>query len=266
MNEPPVARDRARSAPPPDVLPEVRQEAIPDVLPEVRQEAIPDVLPEARPDGVSEALAQARVVPVVVLDDADASVPLGRALAQGGLALAEVTLRTPVALSAIEAMAADGRCLVGAGTVLSPAQVRDAAAAGARFVVSPGLDPDVVHACRQRGLLVLPGVATASEVQHAVRLGLDLVKLFPAHVVGGPAAVRALSGPFPRMRFVPTGGVSAADLPGYLALSQVLAVGGTWVAPPAVVAAADWSAVTRLAAAAVAAAEAVRPRRTEGPS
>jgi 2-dehydro-3-deoxyphosphogluconate aldolase/(4S)-4-hydroxy-2-oxoglutarate aldolase len=172
-----------------------------------------------------------RLLPVLVLEDAATADPLGAALVDAGLPLAEVTLRTPEALAAIERMAAVPGLVVGAGTVLSPDQVDAVSAAGARFVVSPGLHLPVLRRCADLGMPYLPGIATPSEVMTALAAGIEVVKLFPAQLLGGPAAVQALSMPFPSLRFVPTGGVDERSLPSYLALPSVLAVGGSWMVP-----------------------------------
>lgn len=176
-------------------------------------------------------LGRYRLLPVLVMDDPCDAAPLGAVLVEAGLPVAEVTLRTPQALEALERMAAVPGLVAGAGSVASAAQVDAVARAGGRFVVSPGLHVPVVERCATLGLACLPGVATASEVMTAQAVGLAAVKLFPAHLIGGPAAVEALSGPFPAMRFVPTGGVNEHTLPAYLAQSAVLAVGGSWMVP-----------------------------------
>ncbi len=199
---------------------------------------------------VVEVVAAARLVVVVVLDDVRSAAPLGQALADGGLRCVEVTLRTEAAVPAIEAMAGIQGLTVGAGTVLTTAQVDQAVAAGARFVVSPGFDRAVVDRCRKLGVPAFPGVATATEIQAAVAAGVDVVKFFPAGLLGGPAMLAALSAPFPGIRFIPTGGVDQHNAAGYLAVPSVVAVGGTWVAPRSVVRAGDWPAVRQLAAAA----------------
>jgi len=188
-----------------------------------------------------------RIVPVVVLEELETAVPVASALAEGGLPVAEVTLRTAVAAEAIALIAAETDVLVGAGTVVRPDQVDEAVAAGARFIVTPGLSGRVVERCRELDVLVIPGVATATEVIAALDLGLDLLKLFPAEAAGGVPLLRALRGPFPDVRFVPTGGVSAANAASYLALPSVAAVGGSWMVAPELVAARDFAAVTRLA-------------------
>jgi 2-dehydro-3-deoxyphosphogluconate aldolase/(4S)-4-hydroxy-2-oxoglutarate aldolase len=180
---------------------------------------------------LSTHLGLHRLLPVLVLDDAAVAAPLGAVLVDAGLPLAEITLRTPAALAALESMASVPGLVVGAGSVVSADQVDAVAAVGAQFVVSPGLHLPVVERCDALGLPCLPGVATPSEVMTARAAGFDAVKLFPAHLIGGPAAVEALAGPFPTMRFVPTGGVDERMLPAYLAQPAVLAVGGSWMVP-----------------------------------
>ena len=175
-----------------------------------------------------------------------------------GCPSAEVTLRTPEALSVISAMAALPGFVVGAGTVVRPEQADQAVAAGARYLVSPGYSAAVDRESRLLDVLYIPGVATATEVQTALDAGRDVVKLFPAAVVGGPALVAALSGPFPSARFVPTGGIGPAELGDYLRLPSVLAVGGTWLAPPAVVESGDFARVERDTRAATAMVEELR--------
>lgn len=197
-------------------------------------------------------LAAARLVPVVVLDDAADADPLAAALVEGGLPVAEVTFRTAAAADAIRAMSDRGDVLVGAGTVLTPAQVDQAVAAGASYVVSPGLSRAVVERCREHGVLPLPGAVTATEIQAALELGLSTVKFFPAGTSGGAKAVAALSAPFGGVTFVPTGGVGAANLHEYLDLPSVVAVGGSWMVPTDLVRAGDFAGVTRLTAEAVA--------------
>lgn len=177
------------------------------------------------------ALAAARLVPVVVLDDAADADALAGALVAGGLPVAEVTFRTHAAPEAIRVMSDRGDILVGAGTVLGPDQVDVAVAAGARFVVSPGLSRAVVERCGEHGVLALPGAVTATEIQAALELGLSLVKFFPAETAGGAPAIAALAAPFPGMRFVPTGGIGPKNLHEYLAIPAVAAVGGSWMVP-----------------------------------
>lgn len=189
------------------------------------------------------------IVPVVVLDDAEDAVPLGAALLAGGVTVVEVTLRTPAAVAALRAMAAELPDLhVGAGTVLTPAQVDEVVDAGARFVVSPGLSGPVLDRAAERGVDALPGVATASELTAAVVRGITDVKLFPAGVLGGVAMVRALSGPFPQVRFLPSGGVSPENVAEYLALSAVPAVSGSWMVAQALVAGGRFDEISVLCA------------------
>ncbi|WP_373295960.1 bifunctional 4-hydroxy-2-oxoglutarate aldolase/2-dehydro-3-deoxy-phosphogluconate aldolase [Streptomyces roseolilacinus] len=188
------------------------------------------------------------VLPVVVVEDAADAVPLARALVAGGLRAVEVTLRTPAALDAIRAVAAEvPRCLVGAGTVVSARAAADAVAAGARFLVSPGWTGGLLDAMEASGVPYLPGVSTASEVMALLERGVREMKFFPAGAAGGAAYLAALAGPLPQARFCPTGGVSAVSAREYLALPNVGCVGGTWVAPPAALAAGDWRRVESLA-------------------
>jgi 2-dehydro-3-deoxyphosphogluconate aldolase/(4S)-4-hydroxy-2-oxoglutarate aldolase len=204
-----------------------------------------------QPDDVLDLLGSFGVVPVVVIDDAARAEPLGAALRLGGLPCAEVTLRTPAALEALRVLALDPALLVGAGTVVRPSQVDQALAAGASFVVSPGFSAAVVAECQQAGVPVLPGVATATEIQLALDAGVEVVKFFPAEAAGGVRTLAALAAPFRDVRFVPTGGVTAAGVPAYLALPAVLAVGGSWLVAATLLADERFGEVTRLAAAAV---------------
>jgi 2-dehydro-3-deoxyphosphogluconate aldolase/(4S)-4-hydroxy-2-oxoglutarate aldolase len=205
-----------------------------------------------------ERMTRAGVVPVVVLEHARDAVPVAEAIAAGGCALVEITLRTPAALPAIQALAGHPDFMVGAGTVLNGDQAREAHAAGARFIVAPGLDAGTVAASRALGLPVLPGVATATEVQAADNLGLRIVKYFPAGSLGGPPAMRTMAEAFRDMRFMPTGGVREADLHEYLGIPSVVACGGSWLAPPELLAAADYAGITRRVASAVSIARSVR--------
>ncbi|MFI2738653.1 bifunctional 4-hydroxy-2-oxoglutarate aldolase/2-dehydro-3-deoxy-phosphogluconate aldolase [Streptomyces sp. NPDC018711] len=188
------------------------------------------------------------VVPVVVIDDAADAVPLARALVAGGLPLIEVTLRTPAALDALRAITAEvPEAVVGAGTVVSAAGVVDAVGAGARFLVSPGWTERLLGAMRDSGMPFLPGVSTASEVVALLERGVRDMKFFPAEAAGGIPYLKSLAGPLPRARFCPTGGVSPASAPAYLALPNVGCVGGTWMLPPDALAARDWARVEELA-------------------
>lgn len=197
-----------------------------------------------------EVCALAPVIPVIVIDDAAHAEPLARALVAGGLPVLEVTLRTPAAFAAIEAMARVPGAIVGAGTVLSATDVRRAQDAGATFAVSPGLTDALAAACGDAGMPLLPGAATASEAMRAAESGFDMLKFFPAGPAGGPDYLRALGGPLPGISFCPTGGVSAQNAADYLALPNVVCVGGSWVAPAAMMRAGDWTGIQALARAA----------------
>jgi 2-dehydro-3-deoxyphosphogluconate aldolase/(4S)-4-hydroxy-2-oxoglutarate aldolase len=191
------------------------------------------------------------VLPVVVLrDDADA-VPLARALLDGGVRTMELTLRTPVALDAIKRVAAEvPDMVIGAGTITEPAQAADAVRAGTRFLVSPGSPPALITAMLDEGVPVLPGVSTVTEAMELGAFGLTEMKFFPAAASGGPAYLKAMAHPLPGLSFCPTGGVRQENLASYLALPNVRCVGGTWLAPDALVRAGNWQATTGLAAAA----------------
>ncbi len=199
-------------------------------------------------------LVQYRIIPVVVVNDAARADGLAQALLDGGLPVAEVTFRTRAAAEAIRAMAKHDGLLVGAGTVLTPEQVDVAVDACARFIVSPGLRADVVERARHHEVPVIPGAVTPSELMAAQALGLSTVKFFPASTYGGVSAVKALHGPFGDLHFVPTGGVSLANLADYLALAYVPAVGGSWMVPASAVDAGDFEQVARLCREAVTAA------------
>jgi 2-dehydro-3-deoxyphosphogluconate aldolase / (4S)-4-hydroxy-2-oxoglutarate aldolase len=196
---------------------------------------------------VTDRIGAAGVVPVIVIDDAGLAGDLAGALMAGGLPCAEITLRTAEAETAIARMAAEPGMLVGAGTVLSADQAQRAVEAGARFVVTPGLDPSVVQRCRDLGVPVFPGVATATEIQRALALGLDVLKLFPAAQLGGLSMVRALAAPFRSVRFIPTGGIRAEDVGPYLREPAVLAVGGSWLVARPLLSARHFDQITRLA-------------------
>jgi 2-dehydro-3-deoxyphosphogluconate aldolase/(4S)-4-hydroxy-2-oxoglutarate aldolase len=200
---------------------------------------------------VSDQLARHGVIPVITLDHPRQAGPLGRALVAGGLACAEITFRTSAAEAGLSALAEDPSLLVGAGTVVSTDQADRAVAAGARFIVMPGFDARLVEHCRALGVPVFPGVATASDVMAAVSAGLDTVKLFPAAIIGGTAMLAALAGPFPGVRFIPTGGVTAEAIAQYLTMPCVLAVGGSWIADRALLAAGDFEQIGARAADAV---------------
>jgi 2-dehydro-3-deoxyphosphogluconate aldolase/(4S)-4-hydroxy-2-oxoglutarate aldolase len=196
---------------------------------------------------VLDQLARIRVVPVVVIDDPAHAGALADALVAGGLPCAEITFRTSAGEAAIRALSSRQDILIGAGTVLNAGQVDRAVDAGARFVVSPGFGIDVVTRAKERGILVLPGVATATEIQAAVGAGLDAVKFFPAEQSGGLGMLSALSAPFPGLRFMPSGGVSPTNTADYLAHPAVFAVGGSWMVPRERIAVGDFETVRRLA-------------------
>lgn len=202
--------------------------------------------------GILDELVAGRIIPVVVLEDADDANPLADALVAGGLPVAEVTFRTAAAAAAIGVLARRRDMLVGAGTVIDPVQVDAAVDAGARFIVSPGLLPDVVLRARERGVPVVPGAVTPSEIMLALSFGLKTVKFFPAASFGGPEAIKALGAPFGQVRFVPTGGISPGNLGDYLALGNVAAVGGSWMVDPKLIAARDFKSIANLSKQAVA--------------
>ncbi len=196
-----------------------------------------------------QVMQDAPVIPVIVLNDVAHAVPMARALVAGGVRMLEVTLRTPQALACIEAIAREvPEAVVGAGTVRSRADAQSAARAGARFAVSPGYTSAVGQACRDVGLALLPGVATGSEIMMAQEDGFTELKFFPAMQAGGPAMLKAWSGPFFDVRFCPTGGVSLQNAAEFLALPNVVCVGGSWLVPADAMAAGDWARITQLAA------------------
>jgi 2-dehydro-3-deoxyphosphogluconate aldolase/(4S)-4-hydroxy-2-oxoglutarate aldolase len=189
---------------------------------------------------------------VVELAEAKDTEPLFEALCAGGLDIVEVTLRTPAALEGIGRVAsAYPAAFVGAGTVRNTRDAARALDAGARFIVSPGTDPETIAFCRDRGVLVVPGACTPTEVQAALRAGAELVKFFPAEASGGVPFLQALTGPFADVSFVPTGGINASNLARYLSIPQVAACGGSWMAPPALLAAGDFARAQSLTAEAV---------------
>ncbi len=195
-----------------------------------------------------ELASHGPVIPVIVIDSVDDAVPLARALVEGGVRVLEVTLRTPAALACIEAMArAVPEAIVGAGTVRTAADARAARDAGCAFAVSPGYTAAVAQACREAGLPLLPGVATASEVMAASADGHSFLKFFPAVAAGGIAMLKALAGPFPDVAFCPTGGITLQTAPQFLALPNVKVCGGSWLTPADAVSARDWPRIASLA-------------------
>ena len=201
-----------------------------------------------------ERLGASRLVPVVAIDEPSAAEPVARALLAGGLNVMELVLRTPAAEEALAIIAERvPEMYVGAGTVLSVAQAERSVTSGARFLVSPGTNPAVVRWATQRGVPIVPGVATATEIEAAMALGLTHLKFFPAEANGGAATLKALSGPYGKLKFMPTGGVTEKNMPSYLGLPSVFCVGGTWLVPAKAVQEKDWGAIEALTKAAVAA-------------
>ena len=195
-----------------------------------------------------ELVAYGSVIPVIVLQHLEHAVPMARALVEGGIRVLEVTLRTPVALACIEAIARDvPEALLGAGTLRSAADVRSAREAGCQFGVSPGYSAAIAAACREAQLPLLPGVATASEVMAANADGLSFLKFFPAVAAGGMGMLKALAGPFADVVFCPTGGVTIKSAPQFLALPNVKVCGGSWLTPADALASGDWARITKLA-------------------
>ncbi|WP_346657274.1 bifunctional 4-hydroxy-2-oxoglutarate aldolase/2-dehydro-3-deoxy-phosphogluconate aldolase [Rhizobium herbae] len=202
---------------------------------------------------IQKRIAAARLLPVVVLERAEDAVPLAHALLKGGLAVAEVTFRTAAAAEAISRIRKDAPdMLVGAGTVLTREQLADAGAAGAQFVVTPGFNPLIVEAAQAAGLPIVPGVNNPTGVEQAMSYGLETVKFFPAEPSGGIPFIKALTGPYPGMRFVPTGGIGPGNLASYLAVPAVLACGGSWMVDAKLIRDGNFEEVSRLTAEAVA--------------
>src|SRR4051812_14941055 len=187
-----------------------------------------------------------RLLPIVVIDKAEHAATLGEVLASGGLPLVEVMFRTPAAESAVRTLAQRGDLLVGAGTILTTEQADRAIDAGAKFLVAPGTNPKVIEHVVKRGLAIVPGVVTPSEIELATSLGAEVLKFFPAESMGGVAALKAFAGPYPHARFIPTGGITPELLPGYLRLSSVVACGGSWMAPRELLAAGRFDAIAAL--------------------
>lgn len=208
---------------------------------------------------VMDRIAGLGVVPVVVIEDATDAVALAQALLAGGLPVAELTFRTQAAVEAIRAVTHGcPDVLVGAGSVLLPEQVDAAVEAGARFIVSPGIDEEVVRRAQHHGVAALPGCAVPSDLMRARRLSLDVVKFFPSETLGGLTMLKAIAAPFPGLRFVPTGGIEAANMGSYLADPRVLAVGGSWMVRPSLLAARDWGTISVLAREAVSTVASIR--------
>jgi 2-dehydro-3-deoxyphosphogluconate aldolase / (4S)-4-hydroxy-2-oxoglutarate aldolase len=208
--------------------------------------------PMAQSAATREIASRAPIIPVLVLNDASSAAALAHALVAGGLPALEVTLRTACALDAIRAMADVPGGIVGAGTLLSPQDIRAAKEAGAKFGVSPGATPRLIAAAIEIGLPLLPGAATASEVMALWEQGYDMLKFFPAEAAGGAPALKAIGAPIPQVSFCPTGGITPENAASYLALPNVICAGGSWVAPKDMIASGDWAGITALAAAAAA--------------
>lgn len=195
---------------------------------------------------LEQRLAQIKIVPVIAINHAQQALPLAKVLMENGLPCAEITFRTEAAQEAIRLMRdAYPEMLIGAGTVLTTAQVDQAQQAGADFIVSPGLNPTTVKYCQQRGIAIVPGVNTPSLVEQAMELGLRTLKFFPAEPSGGVAMLKALSAVYP-VKFMPTGGISAANVQHYLDLPSVVACGGTWMVPTDLMDKGDWPAIAKL--------------------
>jgi 2-dehydro-3-deoxyphosphogluconate aldolase/(4S)-4-hydroxy-2-oxoglutarate aldolase len=200
-------------------------------------------------NAILEELGNTGVIPVIKIDDVDKAVPLAEALIAGGIPCAEVTFRTAEGEEAIRRIAgafAPDKILTGAGTVLTTEQVDRAVDAGARFIVSPGFNPRVVEHCAKRSVPIVPGCANPSDMEAALEAGLEVVKFFPAEPAGGLAYIKAVSAPYPRLRFIPTGGISAANLGSYLAFEKIHACGGSWMVTPELVSAGNFGAITAL--------------------
>ncbi len=210
------------------------------------RERIPSMV-ELKADGLDRRMAALRIVPVVVIEDVGDALPLCDALDAGGLPIAEVTFRTDAATEAIAHIGKERpNMLLGAGTVLTAEQVAQAADAGATFMVTPGLNPNVVEAALRHGLPIIPGVNNPSQIELAMSFGLQLLKFFPAEASGGRAMLKALSGPYRDVRFIPIGGIGPANLANYLSLNNVAACGGSWMVETSLVAERNFSAVTEL--------------------
>jgi 2-dehydro-3-deoxyphosphogluconate aldolase/(4S)-4-hydroxy-2-oxoglutarate aldolase len=197
-------------------------------------------------------LARSPVLPVVTIDDARSATPLAQALLRGGITAIEVTLRTEAGLESIAQIAKQvPDMLVGAGTVLSPKDLLACAAAGAAFAVSPGATSQLLTAAKSSSIPLLPGISTTSDIMQGLEHGIEFFKFFPAATSGGVAALQAFAGPFARLRFCPTGGINLSSAPSYLALKNVVCIGGSWITPTAAIQKNDWDAIERLAREAV---------------
>lgn len=198
----------------------------------------------------AEVFNSATVVPVMVIEHLDDAIPMAQALLNANINVLEITLRTPVALEAIALLSKTfPQACVGAGTVTTPEQLAAVTAAGAKFAISPGITENLLRSAAAGSIALIPGVATISELMQALDLGFDHLKFFPAEAAGGCAMLKSIAGPFPNVRFCPTGGINAGNYRDYLALPNVACVGGSWILPQAAIAAKDWPAITALAGA-----------------
>ncbi|MCL2199956.1 MAG: bifunctional 4-hydroxy-2-oxoglutarate aldolase/2-dehydro-3-deoxy-phosphogluconate aldolase [Defluviitaleaceae bacterium] len=196
---------------------------------------------------IFESLTKMKIVPVIVINDVKNAVPLAHALCEGGLPCAEVTFRTAAAAESIRAITKEfPEMLVGAGTVLTPAQVDEATAAGAKFMVSPGLNPATVKYCQEKGIPMLPGVCTPSEIEQGLSLGLEALKFFPAEAAGGVNMLKALSAPYNKMKFMPTGGLTPSNIKDYLAVKSVFTCGGSWMVKDELINNGDFAKIAEL--------------------
>lgn len=196
---------------------------------------------------ILEKFHEIGIIPVVVLNDARDAAPLGKALLEGGLPVAEVTFRTDAAEESIRILSETyPDLLVGAGTVLTPEQADRAVAAGAKFIVSPGLNPRVVKHCQEKGVIITPGVVTPGEIEKALELGLEVVKFFPAEPSGGLSMIKAMAAAYTKLKFMPTGGINAKNVVDYLKYNKILACGGSWMVKGDLIAAGDFDKITAL--------------------
>ena len=194
---------------------------------------------------IFEIFRQTKIIPVIAIEDEKNAVPLALALLKGGIKIAEITYRTEAAAKALSELSA--HCpdiLAGAGTVTTVAQAQEAIACGAKFIVMPGFDKEIVECCQSRGVAVVPGVATPTEITCAIKMGLEVLKLFPAELLGGPEFLDAMAGPFPKTMFIPTGGITAENAASYLEKKNVLAVGGSWLVQKEFINSQKWDIIT----------------------
>lgn len=194
---------------------------------------------------VFDFMEKSKIIPVTTIADAECAAPLARALFDGGIKIIEITYRTAAASRAISSVSAEcPEILAGAGTVTEISQAKEAIACGAKFIVSPGTNMEIVDYCNERGIAVIPGVATPTEIARAVLEGCEVLKFFPAELFGGPEFLDAMGGPFSQVKFIPTGGISAENAPLYLKKPNVIAVGGSWLVKKEFIDAHDWKTIT----------------------